>query len=84
MSTASPASKVVRLAFIRSYGRCECTHLSHLHKNRCTFRLVWEKRGCESSGGWEVYSPDGKEPESPANCMILCHLCYKKIKDAKK
>jgi hypothetical protein len=38
---------VIKAAFNRSKGRCECTRRSCPHSNRCPEKLIWNRRGYE-------------------------------------
>lgn len=76
---ASPfPDDVVRQAFARSRGQCECKRTSHRHGSpRCPARLVWERRGYDGPGGWEAHHINANDPPTLSNCEILCQPCHK-------
>jgi len=39
---------VVKQAWERSSGLCECRRTTHVHDNRCYKYLIWESRGKEN------------------------------------
>jgi 5-methylcytosine-specific restriction endonuclease McrA len=70
---------VVRQAWSRSRGYCECTRTSHGHRVPCGKPLVWENRGRQGTGAWEAHhrvSQDAGGPETVDNCEILCWDCH--------
>jgi hypothetical protein len=69
---------VVKQAWDRSGGKCECKRTGHGHYGRCNKPLVWSKRGKEESGGWEAHHIDSNGPPTLSNCEILCIECHKK------
>jgi hypothetical protein len=71
---------VVREAFARAGGRCECTRTTHPHSGRCPQKLVWEYRGRDVSGGWEAHHRNSQGPATLSNCEILCQDCHKRTR----
>jgi peptide deformylase len=71
---------LVRIAWERSRGQCECTdpgcgHASHPHGKQ----LNWDDRGkTNSPQGWAVYETNGSANASPDSRQILCHECLEK------
>ena len=68
---------VIKAAFNRSKGRCECTRRSCPHSNRCPEKLIWNRRGYEGPGGWEAHHINSNGPATLNNCEILCVKCHK-------
>jgi hypothetical protein len=67
---------IVRQAWMRSGGKCECTRQVHGHIGRCDRRLLELYRGeIETSFGWEVHSKSGAYLKDPSDCVILCWEC---------
>lgn len=70
---------VVRQAWRRSGGRCECTSKSHGHAVPCNKLLVWENRGKDGATGcWEAHHVNSKCDPIYSNCLILCCDCHTK------
>lgn len=76
MAAPFPES-VVKQAFQRAGGTCECKRMSHRHGARCTARLEWGRRGYDGPGGWEAHHIDSNGPATLSNCEILCQPCHK-------
>lgn len=71
------SEKVLREAFSRSGGRCECRRASHPHGDRrCPKTLSWALRGKEPDG-WEAHPIEAKGPDTAGNCEILCFSCFR-------
>jgi len=71
--------EMVRQAFERAGGQCECTRRTHVHFYvPCGKRLVWENRGRAVEGGWEVHRMTGSGGDVLSNCEILCWDCYER------
>ncbi|MGD9497364.1 MAG: HNH endonuclease [Armatimonadota bacterium] len=68
---------VVRQAWDRSGGRCECKRTTHRHTGRCSKTLRWESRGTQGPYGWEAHHITAGAPDTLSNCEILCQLCHK-------
>lgn len=75
MSDAFSAD-VVKAAFIRSDGECECTESNHNHSGRCNKLITYHMRGMSLPGGWEAYRINDEGPPDVGNCRILCMECY--------
>jgi 5-methylcytosine-specific restriction endonuclease McrA len=68
---------VVKEAWKRSGGRCECKREQHGHTGRCYKELKLESRGKESEYGWEAHHIAAGGPDTVSNCEILCQKCHK-------
>ncbi len=68
---------VVRSAWTRAGGKCECTRIACRHNSRCAKPLRWELRGSEAEGGWEAHHVNRNGPDILSNCLILCQPCHK-------
>lgn len=67
---------IVKLAWTRSSGRCECISTTHEHIGRCNRRLLELYRGdTETSYGWEAHSISGSDLKDTSDCEILCWEC---------
>ncbi|MCD6296559.1 MAG: HNH endonuclease [Deltaproteobacteria bacterium] len=71
------SESVVKQAWDRSGGRCECTRSTCGHYSRCNKELLWASRGVESSYGWEAHHITAGGPDTVSNCEILCQSCHK-------
>jgi len=71
---------VVKQAWDRSGGRCECRRTTHGHSGRCSRTLLWPSRGKETSYGWEAHHINANGPDTLSNCEILCQDCHKKTR----
>jgi hypothetical protein len=73
------SDEVLRQAWKRSGGKCECQVRTHSHGfNQCSELLGWDKRGQREAEGWEAgyrTSVDAGGDESLANCEIRCWEC---------
>ena len=66
---------VVRQAWERAGGQCECRRRTHRHFYApCGKALIWENRGKVSSGGWEAHHITIGD-DTLSNCEILCSDC---------
>jgi len=69
---------VVKEAWKRAGGRCECKSSEHRHMGRCLEILQENKRGMSNKDhSWQAFKPKNKEGYTLANCRILCWDCYK-------
>ena len=68
---------VIRQAWNRSGGRCECRRSTCGHSGRCNKKLLWGSHGVESEYGWETHHIDSNGPDVLSNCEILCQECHK-------
>ena len=70
---------VIKEAWKRSGGRCECTRLTHGHAGRCPNILVWEAQGNKvQPGSWSAHHrvPEAAGGSDPIdNCEIMCARC---------
>jgi len=77
------SEEVVRQAWQRAGGKCECPRSTCRHSGRCGKQLIWSERGKETAGGWEAYhrvSIDKGGSDALSNCEILCQVCHKNTK----
>jgi hypothetical protein len=72
--------RIVKQAWQRSGGKCECTRQSHDHIGRCNKRLLEMYRGESATPyGWEVNSKSGNYLNDAADCEICCWDCRSDI-----
>lgn len=74
---------VVKEAWTRSGGKCECKRTNHGHSGRCNRTLLYGSRGSETSYGWEAHhivAEDSGGLNTLSNCEILCMDCHKKTR----
>jgi hypothetical protein len=76
MAAPFPAN-IVKDAFIRSDGECECTRNNHKHSGRCNNLVIYNMKGLDLPGGWEAYHVDADKPAVINNCQIFCLDCFK-------
>jgi hypothetical protein len=69
------SEKVVKQAWDRAGGRCECARITHGRDTRCNQTLVWEHRGKGCEGAWEAHHTTFAGGEEIENCEILCWSC---------
>jgi hypothetical protein len=70
---------VIKQAWNRSGGRCECQRTAHDHSVfRCPRKLTWANRGREGEGAWEAHHVSVAGGDGLSNCQILCWTCHKK------
>jgi hypothetical protein len=68
---------VIRQAWERSGGQCECTRRTHKHfYTPCGKSLRWEKRGEVTGGGWEARHLNAAGGDTLFNCEIFCIECH--------
>jgi hypothetical protein len=68
--------RVLREAWRRAGGRCECTRTTHDHYGRCNEPLIWKNRDKAGRGGWLERSKSGHYEDAVKDCQILCLDCY--------
>lgn len=69
---------VVKKAWQRAGGKCQCTRSGCRHTGRCSKELVWENRGAEGRrGAWEAHHRSADGGNTRSNCEILCLACHK-------
>lgn len=75
------SNSVVRQAWNRADGKCECRRKTCRHGVRCNKQLVWENRGEEAKrGAWEAHHITAVASgglDILSNCEILCLDCHK-------
>lgn len=73
------SESVIKQAWERSGGQCECMKQTHSHfYTPCGKTLVWENRGGVGSGGWEAHHVHISGGDALFNCEILCRSCHEK------
>ena len=71
---------IIKQAWLRSNGRCECIKTAHGHARVCNKRLLEIYRGDdESNQGWEAHSKSGAYLDDAADCEILCWDCQEEV-----
>ena len=71
------AESVVKQAWERASGQCECTRRTHSHFYiPCGKQLVWEMRGKVERGGWEAHHTGVVGGDVLSNCLVLCWDCH--------
>ncbi len=71
---------VVKQAWERADGQCECRRRTHTHfYTPCGKPLVWENRGKVGRGGWEAHHTTSYGGDVLSNCEILCMDCHEAI-----
>jgi len=71
---------MVREAWERTGGRCECQRYAHNHTYvRCARLLKWELRGRSAPGGWQPIIRTGFSSDIPLSCEILCASCNQRL-----
>lgn len=69
---------VVRQAWERSAGQCECERRTHAHfYTPCRKSVVREARGTKGQGGWEANHITASGGDGLYNCEVLCWECYR-------
>ncbi|MBI4267434.1 MAG: hypothetical protein HY662_01465 [Chloroflexi bacterium] len=70
------SDEVIKQAWDRSGGQCECQKRSHTHFYvPCGKPLVWENRGKVVRGGWDARHINPERGDVLANCEIICSSC---------
>lgn len=78
MAKSFPDS-VVRQAWERSQGKCECRMTNCGQSIPHGKALKWEDRGNDySQYGWEAHHRNSNGEPVVSNCAILCIPCHKK------
>lgn len=68
---------VVKKAWERAGGQCECTKRNHAHFYvPCAKPLILEHRGKLGWGGWEVKLKNEFKEGTLDNCEIVCMTCF--------
>lgn len=68
---------VVRAAFRRARGQCECTGCKG-NKGRCSAVFNYDERSTsDDDTGWQADHIDPDGPPTLPNCRILCVPCHK-------
>jgi len=70
---------VVRQAWQRSGGKCECTQLAHDHSYiRCNKPLIQDRQDKPLPSGWKPRHRIGDDIDIITACEIFCWECYQK------
>ncbi len=73
------SDEVVRKAWSRAGGKCECRRKTHGHRyTRCGKQLVWGNRGRSGRGAWEAHHKSASGGDGLSNVEILCWDCHRK------
>jgi len=73
----SSSEGVLRQAWDRASGQCECMRRTHKHFYApCGRSLRWEKRGEATPGGWQSHQRSVLDGEAASNIEILCLECH--------
>ena len=67
---------IVKRAWERSGGRCECTRTTHGHLIPHRKALVWANRGRSGRGCWEPHSRSRLHLPTSTDCLIYCWDCH--------
>jgi hypothetical protein len=70
---------IVKDAWERCRGYCECTSAEHGHQRRCRHPLTWLRSSINIDGGWEAQHITPIEEggtDEMINCRIVCIECY--------
>ena len=71
---------VVKQAWERAGGQCECGRRTHTHfYTPCGKSLIWNNRGTPYEGGWEAHHITTYGGDVLSNCEILCWNCQEAI-----
>ncbi len=71
------SDEVVKEAWERASGQCECQRRTHRHFYVPCRRLVtWAKRGQVGQGGWDAGHINNYDGDVATNCLILCMECF--------
>lgn len=72
---------IIKKAWERSGGRCECIKTTHGHPRRCNKKLLELYRGDnESEYGWETHSKSGSYLNDLSDCEIICWDCMEEMR----
>lgn len=71
------SDEIVRQAWNRAGGKCECKRTGCGHPYQCNKYLFWGRRGTETEYGWETHHIVADGPDTLDNCEILCQRCHK-------
>jgi hypothetical protein len=75
------SDSIIKQAWKRAGGMCECKRLSHGHQNmRCSQELAFYNQCGKGIDAWEAYHLDPSGGDILTNCEILCLKCLKKIR----
>lgn len=73
------SDEVVREAWRRAGGKCECERISHKNHllRKCNKQLSLGNRGREEGWGcWEAHHKTSTGGDTLGNCEILCWDCH--------
>ncbi len=76
------SDEVLRKAWERAGGKCECRVRTHHHGfQACDELLRWDKREQPDPEGWKARQRSAGGDESLVNCEIVCWECEIQIPD---
>lgn len=71
------SEEVLRQAWERAGGQCECTRRTHRHfYTPCGRFLKWDKRNEAAVGGWAARRLKTFEGDTVSNCEVVCMECH--------
>jgi hypothetical protein len=71
-----PDPEIIRKAWDRAGGKCECTATGHNHNStRCNQPLIWHNMGKVGIGAWEAQNDSAKYMTNVDYCKIICWNC---------
>jgi hypothetical protein len=71
------SEEVIKQAWDRAGGKCECTRITHGIGTRCDGTLTWHNRGKGGPGAWEAHHKTFSGGDELFNCEILCWGCHR-------
>ena len=74
------SQSVIKQAWDRAGGKCECRRKTCGHGARCNKQLVWENHSEGERGAWEAHHVTAVASggsDTLSNCEILCLDCHK-------
>lgn len=73
---------ILRKAFNRAGGRCECEARACGHEGRCRKTFSWDDRATtDNDDGWQGHHMTAESAggsDGVSNCKILCVACHKR------
>jgi hypothetical protein len=69
----------IKIAWLRSGGRCECMRKTHGHKDRCNKILKYDQQGRDTDDHWEAHHRNSDTSKNDVDhCLIFCWECHSK------
>ena len=76
------SDEVIKQAWERSGGRCECTRMGHDHSFiRCPTQLTFAGRDKKGAGAWVAHHIIRMGTDGLGNCEILCWPCHSRTQN---